>query len=282
MVRDRASPQLPGKHLGRVAVVVRRRLPRVRLVVGAGARRRPGSGCAGRSRVTCAPASVAQRHRDRLEDAVDLGERVDVGADAALAAERVVDAGVAEVVEPAGEVDGVRPRVGELGDRLARARRRVAGNAPSRSLPLACDRRRRDVAQRDLAARSARRGRCRRRRWRTSRERSRSVGPRVAGERAQLGEEAAQLRRDRLGLADERAQVVDRGAQVDERRVRAAHERRQLADRVGQRVLLAADRAGDVGEVVDQAGEVLARSARSVTSLRRGDDEAARARACRR
>ena len=80
----------------------------------------------------------------------------------------------------------------------------------------------------------------------------------VAGQRAQLGEEAAQLRRDRLGLADERAQVVDRGAQVDERRVRAAHERRQLADRVGQRVLLAADRAGRVGEVVDEAGEVLA------------------------
>ena len=64
---------------------------------------------------------LAQLRRDRREDAVDEREGVDVQGRAAGAAERVVDARVAEVVEPAGEVDRVGPRVADLRDRAARA-----------------------------------------------------------------------------------------------------------------------------------------------------------------
>ena len=82
----RASPLRPREELGGVAVVVRRRLPRVRLV-------RRGELGAARAAVALAGRGdlragvVAQRHRDRLDDAVDVGEGVDVGADAALAAD---------------------------------------------------------------------------------------------------------------------------------------------------------------------------------------------------
>src|SRR4051794_19038828 len=83
----------------------------------------------------------------RLERAVDVREQVHVDARAARAAERVVQARVAEVVEPAGEVRRVRARGRELGrragERLRRRRERaLAGGAVARAG------RGRDVAQR--------------------------------------------------------------------------------------------------------------------------------------
>ena len=97
---------------------------------------------------------------------------------------------------------------------------------------------------------------------------------RVAGERAQLGEERAQLLRHGLGLLDERVEVVERGAQVDERRVRAALEAGQAADRLRERLLLVADRGRGDGELVDEAGEVVAAVGDVRDELRGGDDEA--------
>ena len=144
------APHFPGEHLARVAVVVGVGFhgfepssawcsapPGQRL-------RWPLAAAAGRPRraAPAAPAELAARQR----------EGVDVDADAPGAAERVVDARVAEVVEPAGEVDGVGPEVRRVRRGLlsasADAGKRARG-APCRWLDGADG----DVAQRRWALR---------------------------------------------------------------------------------------------------------------------------------
>ena len=195
---------------------------------------------------------VAQLGRHRRELAVGERERARVDADARGGAERVVDAGVAEVVEPAERVGRVGAHGGELGHVVAQR----LGDGRERALALGAvrlDLAHRRVAQRHLQAcvsSSASLSAPGRRRISDEVAQRR---PRVARQRAQLGQERAQLLGHRLGVLDQRVEVVERGAQVEEGRVGAAHERRQLLDRVGQRGLLGADRGRRGGEVVDQA-----------------------------
>ena len=98
--------------------------------------------------------------------------------------------------------------------------------------------------------------------------------PGVTGQRAQLGQEGPQLLGDGLGVVHQRLEVVERRAQVQEGGVGAAHEVRQLLDGVGQGLLLGPDRVGGGGEVVDQAGDVLAAVGEVGDELGGGDDEA--------
>ena len=98
--------------------------------------------------------------------------------------------------------------------------------------------------------------------------------PCVTGERAQLGQEGPQLLGDGLGVVHQRLEVVERRAQVQEGGVGAAHEGRQPLDGLGQRLLLGPDRVGRGGEVVDQAGDVLAAVGEVGDELGGGDDEA--------
>ena len=181
---------------------------------------------------------VAQLRRDQLVLAGAAGarerERVGVDADARGGAERVVGAGVAEVVEPAEQVGRVGAEERELG-RVALERVLGGLERALALLAVGVELARGDVAQRLLQARQL----------------DQVVGAagalddlrevvdgraRVAGERAQLGEERAQLLGDGLGVLDERVEVVERGAQVDERGVRAALEVGQAADRLRERL----------------------------------------------
>ena len=167
-----------------------------------------------------------RRVEQRLEDAVDVREQVHVQARPARPAERVVEPGVAEVVEPAREVGRVRAGGRELGRRL---RERLRGRRERALADRAVARR---GADGDVAQRLGRAGQLDEVVVLAGRvDRLRQVAqrrPRVAHERAQLGEERAQLLRDRLRLLDERRGVVERRAEVDERRVRPAHEVGQL------------------------------------------------------
>src|SRR4051794_8629516 len=263
------------EHLRRVAGVVAGGLVRVGPVVG------PVLAAARAAVVLVAlerrlERLAAQLGRDDLELAGAAGpgerERVGVDADTRDRAERVVDAGVAEVVEPAQEVGGVGPEEVELG---GVALQRVLGGLERTVALLAVgvDLAGGDVAQRHLELR----------------ELDQVVGgagpahdsgevaqrrARVACERAQLGEEGPELLGDGLGLVDERVEVVEGRAQVDERRVGASHERREAGDRLGERLLLVPDRRRRGGELVDQAGEVAAAVREIRDELRRGDDEA--------
>src|SRR3954452_8564653 len=135
-----------GQHLARVAVEARRRLPRIGAVVVAVLHRAraavvlPAHGRRRGHRGT-------QRLRDQLQRPVDAGERVDRRRDAAGRAVGVVHAGVAEVVDPAGEVDrvGAEERVVR---RLA-LERSGRGGERARALPaVALHGPDRDVAQR--------------------------------------------------------------------------------------------------------------------------------------
>src|SRR3954454_21839698 len=210
-----------GQHLARVAVEARRRLPRVGAVVVAVLHRARAAvvlPALGRRR----GHRRAQRLRDQLERAVDGGERVDRRRDAAGRAVGVVDAGVAEVVDPAGAVDCVGAEE-RICPRLALER---VGGRRARTRPLlavALHRADGDVAQRrhragQLVEVVARAG--------APDEIGQAADGRLglARERAQLGEHGAQARRHRLGVLDEPVEVVERRAQVDEGRVRPAHE----------------------------------------------------------
>src|SRR4051812_5093627 len=109
---------LPREDLRRVAGVVAGGLEGVRAVLG------PVLAAAGAA-VVLVPLEgrverlAAQLGRDDLElpgaAGAREGEGVGVDADARDGAQRVVDAGVAEVVEPAQEVGGVGPEEVELG-----------------------------------------------------------------------------------------------------------------------------------------------------------------------
>src|SRR3954453_5038648 len=266
---------LPREHLRRVAGEVGGGLEGVGPVVGpvlAAARAAVVLAALERRLERLAP----QLGRDELElpRASGPGEREGVGVDgdAPDGPERVVDAGVAEVVEPAQQVGGVGPEEGELGrvalERVPRGLERAVAQLAVR-VDLAGG----DVAKRDLQlgqldqvvgvagpAHDVREVPQRR--------------ARVAGERAQLGQERPQLLRDGLGLVHERVEVVEGGAQVHERRVGAAHERREAGDRLGQRLLLVADGGRRGGELVDEAREVLAAVGDVRDELRGGDDEA--------
>ena len=185
------------RDLGRVAVEVRRRtgssrrgraLDRARAAVVLAARgdlrRRPASRSVRRARGCSRPLTNAKA--------------LTVVRAAAGRAVGVVDAGVAEVVEPAGEVDGVGAEEGEVRRLRSAATRSRSANEPGRSSPLRCDRADRDVAERQrrvreldqvvvlaAAAHERRRGRGR------SARASRANGRSSASTRAQL-------RRDRL------------------------------------------------------------------------------------
>src|SRR5207244_6583683 len=124
----------------------------IAVVVG---RRAPGGAYVARARAAVAltqPRGHAEHLRalllrHRLQNAVGRDERARVRARAGLAAQRVVDTGLAEVVEPAGEVDRVGPRVGQLGHRLLQRLRRAGQRALAR-LAVALDGAERYVAQR--------------------------------------------------------------------------------------------------------------------------------------
>ena len=96
----------------------------------------------------------------------------------------------------------------------------------------------------------------------------------VGGEGPSLREERLQALRHRLRGLDQRIHFVERRAQVHERRVGAAHERREPSDRLGQRLLLAAERARGLVEVADQAREVVAALGERGDHLGAVDEEA--------
>src|SRR3954471_2232120 len=143
---------LPREHLRRVAGVVAGGLEGVRAVLGPVL-------AATRAAVVLVPRQgrlerlAAQLGRDDLEltgaAGAREGEGIGVDADARDGAQRVVDAGVAEVVEPAQEVGGVGPEEVELGgvalERVPAGLERAVAN-----LAVGLDLAGGDVAQRDL------------------------------------------------------------------------------------------------------------------------------------
>ena len=72
----------------------------------------------------------------------------------------------------------------------------------------------------------------------------------------------------------QRVHVVERGPQVHEGGVGAPHERRQLLDRLRQRGLLAAERAGGLVQVADEARQVVAALGQGAHELGAVDEEA--------
>src|SRR3712207_2071513 len=96
------------------------------------------------------PRSTLFPYTTLFRSAAQEGEGARVQAGAAGAAERVVEAGLGEIVEPAGQVDRVRAAEGELGRRGAQ---RVGGGGEGALalLAVALHGADRDVAQRDGA-----------------------------------------------------------------------------------------------------------------------------------
>ena len=145
---EQAAHLVARERLARVAVEVRRRLPGPRAVLGlVVAAARAAVALVGRRGGL--EGLVAQLRRDGRELALEQGEGARVDADARGAAERVVGAGVAEVVEPAEQVDRVGPDVADLRrgvlERLGRG-----GEGAGAVLAVLVDVLDGDVAQRDL------------------------------------------------------------------------------------------------------------------------------------
>jgi hypothetical protein len=83
-------------------------------------------------------------------------------------------------------------------------------------------------------------------------------GHRVARQRSQLHEQLLQLGGDRLGVVDEGLEVVQGAAQVDERRVRQPHEPGQALQTLAERGALGGERLGGRRQVLDERAQIRA------------------------
>ena len=233
---------------------------------------RPGACRCRRTRAPCAapdPGTTAGRFRAPFE----IEPTPITGATRLKLPFSVGATRVAEPLEPAGQVDGIRARGGELGGRLVerggRLRERAepllsvglerrvavarvagiaAGGARERHAQL-------EQLEQVVLARGARRARLRA-------PRADQVGQVAHGrhgvvrQRPQLNQELLELGRHRLGRVDQRRQRVERVAQVHERRVGQRHEPRQPLDRLAQRGLLGGQRLRGRAQVLDQRRQV--------------------------
>ena len=273
---------------------------RARLLLGGEDVRAVGRGLLGgaRAALVLAGAGVAreqllalvERRRCPASAPVDV-ERVEDGLRARPAAERVVAAGVREVVEPAEQVGRVGAAVGDdrrgVAQRLGRSRgtRRACGRRPAAPPPASTVRffvssaveasggKVRTRSYRSLS-RAGRAGRSRSGRGRSGRA-SRASGRSSSQERLELA-------RDRLRRLDQRVDVVEREAQVHERRVGLAHEVRAgalIASASASRSLPSARKVRV--QVADQRRQVVAALGQRGDELGRVDDEALEQSGCR-
>ena len=260
-----APPSLPGCRVG----------PRVASRRAPGARWSPGSACSCRCRRGRSPVGVASSAGE-VDDRQVVGaerEGVEGRADPADAAVGVGDPGVAEVVEPAGQLGRVGAEERELVERVARAPSPTRGRRPGAAAPLALHR--------------PDRRSCARLRLQAGQVDEVVVRARVLDDHVEVADRRHEVGRGGAEVAEERAEPIATGFEASTSGSRSSSVARRLtavvlklrmksgsfASAVCQRRLLAGDRVHHPVEVPDQRGEVVAARGERAGELRAVDDQ---------